>query len=309
MSGIVFYLNYQIGMKIYYLLAISGLLCNFSNKASGQCSGNNTFLGSINSNWFDAANWSANCVPQFPVIGEIIIASNCTYQDTVPFTPNNQCSVNVNENIVFSIVYGNPPIDNWSCGDVLEIGGESYPTIQFGNQCWMAKNLNLGVMILSASNQTNNNTIEKYCMDDVATNCIIYGGLYQWNEVMNYTTSVGAKGICPTGWHLPTEIEVETFYDILPEIDRGSRIATNSGLWENGALNASQYFGTTGFNALPAGLYEDGSTFSENFNTFFWLSSSTNNVAAALGLNFDSSDFLPSSSLKANGYSVRCLKN
>jgi uncharacterized protein (TIGR02145 family) len=57
------------------------------------------------------------------------------------------------------------------------------------------------------NNQTDNGTIEKYCFDNTETNCDVYGGLYQWNEMMQYSTAPGVKGICPTGWHLPTDAE------------------------------------------------------------------------------------------------------
>ena len=46
---------------------------------------------------------------------------------------------------------------------------------------------------------TNNGIIEKYCYDNNPANCAIYGGLYQWNEMMQYTTQQGAQGICPNG--------------------------------------------------------------------------------------------------------------
>ncbi len=51
---------------------------------------------------------------------------------------------------------------------------------------------------------TNNSSIEKYCYNDVPANCETYGGLYQWDEIMQYTTTPGVQGICPSGWHLPT---------------------------------------------------------------------------------------------------------
>lgn len=57
---------------------------------------------------------------------------------------------------------------------------------------------------------------EKFCYQDVAANCDIYGGMYQWNELMDLpgacrflADSCLAKltpdwqGICPDGWHVP----------------------------------------------------------------------------------------------------------
>jgi hypothetical protein len=33
----------------------------------------------------------------------------------------------------------------------------------------------------------------------------LYGSLYQWSEMMQYTTQQGAQGICPPGWRLPVD--------------------------------------------------------------------------------------------------------
>jgi uncharacterized protein (TIGR02145 family) len=62
-------------------------------------------------------------------------------------------------------------------------------------------------MINVSQYQSNNSIIEKYCYDNNLDSCTKYGGLYQWNEIMQYTTQQGVQGICPTGWHLPTDEE------------------------------------------------------------------------------------------------------
>ena len=60
-------------------------------------------------------------------------------------------------------------------------------------------------------NQTNNDIIEKYCFGNLSASCTTlgYGGLYQWDEAMQYVTTPGTQGICPTGWHIPTIEEFE----------------------------------------------------------------------------------------------------
>ncbi len=102
-----------------------------------------------------------------------------------------------------------PP--TWSCGDTLNDtrDGQNYNTVQIGDQCWMAENLNVGTMIDGSDDQTQQTpeVIEKYCYDNNTANCDTYGGLYQWNEMMHYTTQEGAQGICPAGWHVPTDGE------------------------------------------------------------------------------------------------------
>ena len=85
----------------------------------------------------------------------------------------------------------------------VTLAGKIYNTSQIGTQCWLRENLDIGTRIDAAVEQTGNGTIEKYCYDNLDANCTIYGGLYQWNEMMQYTTLVN-QGLCPSGWHVPT---------------------------------------------------------------------------------------------------------
>lgn len=78
------------------------------------------------------------------------------------------------------------------------------------SQVWAGANLNVGVMVPINTAQTNNGTIEKYCYNDDEANCTTYGALYLWDEAMAYSTSPGAQGICPAGWHIPTDDEWKT---------------------------------------------------------------------------------------------------
>lgn len=138
------------------------------------------------------------------------------------------------------ISYGTGSIAPFQCGGILYDyrDGQSYPTKLYGDQCWMTKNLNIGTMITSG-NQTNNTVIEKYCMQNNSANCDEYGALYQWNEAMQYTTEQSAKGICPEGWHIPSNIEWFTFENLIdPSITNPS------------------YIGAQGFNN-PAGLLKE----------------------------------------------------
>jgi len=85
--------------------------------------------------------------------------------------------------------------------ETVKYQGEQYQAAKIGNQCWMAKNLNVGNMIIADRDQ---NLGEKYCYDNKETNCDVYGGLYQWNAIMN-SLEEGTQGICPDGWHVPTD--------------------------------------------------------------------------------------------------------
>ena len=93
------------------------------------------------------------------------------------------------------------------CGDPVNYGGKTYHTIRIGTQCWFKENLNIGTMIDQSVSQTNNGIIEKYCYNNNPDSCSIYGGLYQWDELMQYSTTEGAPGIPPSDWHIPTDAE------------------------------------------------------------------------------------------------------
>lgn len=101
--------------------------------------------------------------------------------------------------------------ETFTCGELLidSRDSQSYPTVLIGGKCWMAANLNIGTQLTGATNPTDNSEIEKYCYGDDSGNCDIYGGLYQWNETMGYSTTESAQGICPTGWHIPSDEEVK----------------------------------------------------------------------------------------------------
>ncbi len=219
-----------------------------------------------------------------------------------------------------------------NCGDSLcdERDGKYYQTVLIGTQCWMAENLNVGMMINSNTGgqlQTDNGVIEKYCYNNNAANCNIYGGLYEWKEAMQYVTSEGTQGICPEGWHFPTDNEwkilegtVDSQYPVGdPEWDlagtiRGSDAGGNlkeagTTHWNSpntGATNSS------GFTALPGGDRSNGSGnfYDLNNKSYFWSSSqSPASFVWTRGLQNSHQYIYRGDYYKEIGFSVRCLKD
>ncbi len=194
----------------------------------------------------------------------------------------------------------------------ITYGGQTYATkLMPDGKWWMTENLNIGTMITGATNMTNNSVIEKYCYNNDAANCTTYGGLYQWEEMMQYTTTAAAQGICPTGWHLPTDAEWTALEDALPSPDKGSRLAGNGSLWTNGVLDQSVYFNTSGFIALPAGHRLISGSFSSLGNTeTFWSSSeASSGLAWFRVLYYNDTVVGQNVNGEANGSSVRCVKD
>jgi len=204
----------------------------------------------------------------------------------------------------------------FTCGTTLTDtrDGKTYNTVLIGTQCWFAQNLNVGTKILGTANQTNNGVLEKYCYNDDENNCNIYGGLYQWDEAMQYVTTEGAQGICPTGWHLPTDAEWTTLTDYLDglSVAGGKMKETGSTHWatpNTGATNNS------GFTALPGGNREGNVNLNGNFNYltvigYFWSSSQSGDTNAwNWALVYSNEYVYRSGSFKTYGFSARCLKN
>ncbi|MCB9332191.1 MAG: hypothetical protein H6574_13995 [Lewinellaceae bacterium] len=219
---------------------------------------------------------------------------------------------------------GLPPTQpGWQCGDPLVYGGQSYATVQIGDQCWMAENLNIGTMIDGSSNQTNNGTIEKYCYNNNASNCNTHGGLYQWNEMMQYTTTAGAQGVCPTGWHLPTDGEWTTMTNYVGnQVDNQcggnstfiAKSLASTTLWNTSSLSCGvgrnqSNNNATGFTALPSGLrVTTGPFINQARSATFWSSSVSAGGWYRL-LFYDSAQVIRAEENKSNGFSVRCVRD
>ena len=200
---------------------------------------------------------------------------------------------------------------------------QAYKTVTIGTQTWMAENLNIGTRIDGANNQIDNDIIEKYCNDNLSSNCDTFGGLYQWNEKMLYSTVEGTQGICPSGWHLPTDEEWKTLEMALGMTqaqadatgfrgtDQGSQLAGNETLWSDGLLDQNGVFGSSGFDALPAGLFSPGGTFNLSTYAYFWTSSEIGTGANARNreLYRDDPQIFRVAGSKSKGFSVRCVQD
>jgi len=195
---------------------------------------------------------------------------------------------------------------NLPCGMTITDSrdGQVYPTVLIGTQCWMQKNLNVGTLIGSFTGQSNNGTIEKYCADNLESNCDIYGGLYYWNEMMEYSTNPVTQGICPVGWHLPSNEEWVTLISFLGGRDYAGGKMKEAGTihWNSpntGATNSS------GFTALPGRKkFALGDFYSPGMDGFFWT---TNSQQAYHLLYFRQWIWEDGGSVN-DGMSVRCLK-
>ena len=200
---------------------------------------------------------------------------------------------------------------NCLCGQPITDArdGKSYNTVLIGAQCWMAQNLNIGTRINGSQVQTNNQVIEKYCFGDLESNCDIYGGLYQWDEAMQYVTTAGVQGICPAGWHLPTDAEWTTLTTFLggESVAGGKMKETGTTHWSSPNTGATN---TSGFTALPGGNRgSNGSFYGLTYYAYFWSSSESSSSNAWYRILYYNSETVGQGYTKSPGFSGRCLKD
>jgi uncharacterized protein (TIGR02145 family) len=203
--------------------------------------------------------------------------------------------------------------------------GQVYNTIQIFSQCWMKENLNVGTLIPVTQDMENNGVVEKYCLYNNEDSCEVYGGLYSWSEMMQYATLEAATGICPSGWHVPSNEEfkilsgaVDSYYGIGEYHWDDEMIygyGTDAGLnlksvsrWEDNG-NGTDLYGFTGF---PSGTRDNyvGDIIAFGREGWWWSSTSSNQYWAYYrSFNSYVSNILGDIELMGSGYSVRCIRD
>lgn len=195
-----------------------------------------------------------------------------------------------------------------------------YHTIQIGGQCWMKENLNVGEMIIGNQTQTNNDTIEKYCYANSTTFCNARGGIYIWDELMQYSSNKRARGICPEGWHIPTDEEFKVLEGMVDSnlpighpvwnqedwrgFDAAYNLKSTSG-WVNNGNGTDMY----GYRLLTTGYWYEGGFYSLNEGTTLYSSTIDNNDPWYRGFNAATNSILRNLGIWNTATAVRCIKD
>lgn len=93
--------------------------------------------------------------------------------------------------------------------------GQIYNIVELDGTWWMSENLKFGTWLPSTQNQKDNQTVEYYAYDDNPLLVQKYGGLYLWEEAMNYDRQ-NSGGICPDGWSIPTPEDFDKIDMVAP---------------------------------------------------------------------------------------------
>lgn len=245
----------------------------------------------------------------------------------------------------FTTAFSNPN-DGQSCpgaATVTDYDNNTYNTVQIGNQCWMKNNLRTthyanGESIPLGSNTSTTATYYNYDSYYHPMSLSLRGYLYNWVAVMHgesssSTNPSGVQGICPTGWHVPSEAEWTQLRDYVSTqsqyVCNGTSYKIAKALsytnkWESTSYDAcapgysQSTNNATRFGIVPAGYCgkESGTSsfyFEAGQMAFFWSATENDdnyNKAWFIDLMYDYYGVhIRSSGVKYAGYSVRCLRD
>jgi uncharacterized protein (TIGR02145 family) len=235
--------------------------------------------------------------------------------------------------------------DSNGVGDVCDTvftdsrDGQEYAKVTIGNQVWMAENLKYLPQVDAAADGSEDVAHERdkyyYVYDYTPTgaseaeeianakatsNYQNYGVLYNWNAAMDGATSSainpsGVQGVCPDGWHLPSNAEWTELSDFVyldndgyaSNNNEGSSLKAASG-WYSGGNGLDTY----GFSALPGGKrFYNGGFFNVGYFGYWWSATEYySSDAYGRYLFYDSSDMGRRYYIyKSTAYSVRCVMN
>jgi uncharacterized protein (TIGR02145 family) len=227
---------------------------------------------------------------------------------------------------VDSVIFYKPTIEETTSGTFTDSrDGNEYNWAQIGNQVWMAENLAYLPSVNMVADGSEDAAGSYYYVygyngtnvtDAKATaNYNTYGVLYNWPAAMNgaassTTNPSGVQGVCPTGWHLPSDAEWTELTDYLggTSVAGGKLKETGTTHWASPNTGATN---ETGFTALPGGYRYNSGTFSSIGYFGNWWSATEHSAANAWdrAMITNYSNVLRFNDNKEVGFSVRCVRD
>lgn len=224
--------------------------------------------------------------------------------------------------------------DNFVCGvsKVKDYDGNVYNTVKIGSQCWMKENLRTthysnGVYI-NYTTDTSSTNARRYYPNNISSNVKTYGYLYNWPAVMHGSASSsanpsGVQGICPTGWHVPSNAEWTQLANYVSSQSQylcngtstniAKALASTTG-WSSSTNtcavgNSTSDNNATGFSAVPAG-YRTTSYSYFGTGAYMWSATQYNSNQAYYRYFYNSSSsFSITYNPKWHARPVRCLRD
>jgi uncharacterized protein (TIGR02145 family) len=208
---------------------------------------------------------------------------------------------------------------------ITDVDGNNYNTVTIGTQVWMAENLRTThyadgttIPLVTEDDQWRelNSTDKAYCWfnNEGASNAKDYGALYTWAAAMNGAASSssnpsGIQGVCPEGWHLPSDDEWTTLTDYLGGLDVAASKLKETGTvhWRSPNAIATN---ESGFTALPGGHRSNDAVWWDFKDLGFWWSSTKQDDYSwyrVIVSTETTAEMYRRSDMNQNGFSVRCV--
>jgi len=253
-----------------------------------------------------------------------LLTSFTSFGQVLNYDGNDDGCVDVNDMLGLLIEYGQclDEQEEFMCGDNINHEGYNYSTVQIGDQCWFSENCRY-LPVVSPSIEANSTDPYYYVYGYEGTdveeakstdNYAIYGVLYNWPAVMT-------EGVCPSGWHIPTDLEWQTMEMALGlsaseasstgwrGTDQGSQMKSTTG-WDNTVFGGGNGSNSSGFNGLPGGLSSTGGFTSSGLSGYWWSSSASNDIAAWVRRLENSLDgVLRYDNGRYYGFPARCIRD
>ena len=226
--------------------------------------------------------------------------------NTTPTDTNLDGCTDLNDLMDILSAYGDCAVVEFTCGDPLEYQGYDYETVQIGEQCWFADNCRYLPEVSSSSAYSTSDPyyyVYGYEGTDVAAakstyNYETYGVLYNW-------PAVTTEGICPSGWHIPSDGE----FTQLSEFLGGSSVAGGKMKSTSGWNNIGNGSNSSGFTGLPGGYGDSGGFYDNGSNGYWWSSSAFGSNSWVRRLDFNSVYVDRNNYGQNYGFSARCIKD
>lgn len=216
---------------------------------------------------------------------------------------------------------------------VKDIDGNVYDGVQIGDQVWMASNLKTthyadGTEIPSGDPDRHSSTHPyRYVPGGSSSHVGRSGYLYNWPAVMHGSSQSnespsGVQGICPDGWHVPSNAEWKTMTRFVENNEEymeysgsvAKALAAGAG-WDTCRIYLTPGHrlrdnDATGFAALPAGNYVFGNYNDLGYYAYFWTTMrNSENFGAGRAIGYDTKKADATECSLFYGLSVRCVKD
>jgi uncharacterized protein (TIGR02145 family) len=224
---------------------------------------------------------------------------------------NNDSIIGAADIIVFLTYYGNewPLAPEFICGETIAHQDYAYSTVQIGDQCWFSENCRYLPEVSPPNEESNTDPyyyVYGYEGTDVAAaqateNYATYGVLYNWPAVMT-------AGICPSGWHIPSDGEFTELSDFLGGEDVAGGKMKEAGYdhWNSPNTGATNSSGWTG---LPGGYRDSGGFNYDGSGGNWWSASESGSGSWRRGLDFTNDIVHRYSNSRSYGFSARCVRD